>query len=135
MAVRMRIVNFSHPLTAENLAEVEALVGTAVSEVIEVPSQVDPQQPLEPQVESWLEGLNLTPRQWQTELLLFNLPALSYSAVVLVAQLHGRMGYFPPVLRLRPRGGTVAARFEVAEILNLQAIRERARLKRADFGR
>jgi hypothetical protein len=37
------------------------------------------------------------------------------------------MGYFPPVLRLRPVAGSVPPQFEVAEILNLQAVRDRAR--------
>jgi hypothetical protein len=129
----MRIINFSHPLTEENLTQIEQLLGTAVSEVVEVPSQIDPERPLEAQIEAWLDGLGLTPRQWQTEPLLFNLPALSCSAAVLIAQLHGRMGYFPAVVRLRGETQGSRPRFVVAEILNLQAIRERARIKRAQF--
>ncbi|MCS7301391.1 MAG: CRISPR-associated protein Csx15 [Fimbriimonadales bacterium] len=52
-------------------------------------------------------------------------------AATLLAELHGRMGYFPPVLRLRPVEGAVPPRFEVAEILNLQQIRDTARSQRA----
>ena len=126
----MRILNFAHPLTAENLAQIEALTGVKVEEVKEVPSQIDPQQSLEPQIEALLDGLGLTAGEWQTAPLIINLPALNYSAAVLLAQLHGRMGHFPPVLRLRPVPGSLVPRFEVAEILNLQAIRERARGKR-----
>ena len=126
----MRILNFAHPLTAENLAQIEALTGVKVEEVKEVPSQIDPQQSLEPQIEALLDGLGLTAGEWQTAPLIINLPALNYSAAVLLAQLHGRMGHFPPVLRLRPAPGSLIPRFEVAEILNLQAIRERAREKR-----
>ncbi len=126
----MRIVNFAHPLTEEHLREIEALAGLRVSEVTDVPSQIDPQEPLEPQVEAMLDGLNLTSRQWQTLPLLVNLPSLSCSAAVLLALLHGRTGYFPSVLRLRPETGGLVSRFTVAEILNLQAVRERAREKR-----
>jgi len=41
------------------------------------------------------------------------------------------MGYFPPVLRLRPVKDALPPRFEPAEILNLQALRDQARSRRA----
>ncbi|HHW44409.1 MAG TPA: hypothetical protein GXX25_11505, partial [Desulfotomaculum sp.] len=81
-------------------------------------------------IASRLENLGLTSQEWQTEPLLINLPSLSCSAAVVLALLHGRMGYFPPILRLRPDTDSLVPRFVVAEILNLQAIRERARGKR-----
>ena len=40
------------------------------------------------------------------------------------------MGYFPPIVRLRPIEDALPPRYEVAEILNLQAARDAARLKR-----
>jgi len=49
---------------------------------------------------------------------------------VLLAELHGRMGYFPPIVRLRPVPNALPPRFEVAEIINLQAVREAARTRR-----
>jgi len=126
----VKIINFAHPLTEENLQEIKALAGCAVSEVFEVPSQVDLASPLEPQISSRLDGLSLSHREWQTSPLLLNLPSLSSSAAVVLALVHGRAGYFPPVLRLAPETGSVVTRFKVVEILNLQAIRERARGKR-----
>ncbi|AOQ22945.1 hypothetical protein MTAT_24190 [Moorella thermoacetica] len=126
----LEIINFAHPLTRVNLEEVARLAGHKVERVIEVPSQIDPQKPLEPQIEAWLEGLGFTAQEWQTRPLLVNLPSLSYSAAVLLAQLHGRTGYFPAILRLRQVRDSLPVRFEVAEILNLQAIRERARRRR-----
>jgi len=77
-----------------------------------------------------LDRTGLTSVEWQTKPLLVNLPSLNYSAAAMLAQLHGRMGYFPSILRLRPVTDSIAPRFEVAEILNLQAMRERAREKR-----
>jgi len=63
-----------------------------------------------------------------------NLPSLNFIAALLLAELHGRMGYFPPILRLRPAEGSVPPRYAVAEILNLQALRDAARLKREPRG-
>ncbi|MEW5762642.1 MAG: CRISPR-associated protein Csx15 [Bacillota bacterium] len=124
------VINFGHPLTGEHLADIAAITGQKVSQVITVPSHIDPGEPLEPQVEAMLDRVGLTPEEWQTRPLIVNLPSLNYSAAVLLAQLHGRMGHFPPVLRLRPASGNLVPRFEVAEILNLQAIRDKARGKR-----
>lgn len=52
-------------------------------------------------------------------------------APALLAELHGRMGYLPSILRLRPVGGSNPPQFEVAELLNLNEIREQARRLRA----
>ncbi|WP_109206363.1 CRISPR-associated protein Csx15 [Moorella sp. Hama-1] len=125
----MKIINFAHPLTPANFEEIAGRVGDQV-EVISVHFQIEHQYPLEPQVEDLVDGLGLTPREWQTGSFLFNLPSLNYGAAVLLAHLHGRTGYFPAILRLRPVEGSLPVRFEVAEIINLQAVRERARRMR-----
>jgi hypothetical protein len=62
--------------------------------------------------------------------LLINPPSLSAIAVLVLAELHGRMGYFPSIIRLRPVPGSMPPQFEVAEILNLHSVREKARLER-----
>ncbi len=49
---------------------------------------------------------------------------------LLLAELHGRMGYFPSILRLRPVRDSLPPAFEIAEILNLQALRDRARQRK-----
>ncbi len=132
----MILLNFAHPLTPDQLHDIEALTGQTIARVVEVHSQIDPQQPLAPQVAAMADAAGLTPAQWQTEPLLINPPSLNYSAACLLAELHGRCGYFPAHLRLRRVGeGTALAypgppRFEVAEILNLQAVRDQARMKR-----
>jgi len=126
----MILLNFAHPLTADQLRHIEALVGQPIARVVEVPSQIDPQQPLAPQVVAMADAAGLTPQQWQTESILINLPSLNYSAALLIAELHGRMGYFPPCLRLRPVKDALPPRFEVAEVLDLQAVRDTARRRR-----
>ncbi len=126
----MQILNFAHPLTDTQLAGIEALAGEKVTGVTNISSQIDPGKPVGQQIETMLDGIELTPDDWQTKPLLLNLPSLNYSSAALLAQLHGRMGYFPTILRLRPNTTGVSPRYEVAEILNLQAMRERARGKR-----
>lgn len=126
----MILLNFSHPLTAGQLAQVQALTGQTAERVIDVPSQIDPEQPLAPQVTALADRCGLLPMEWQTLPLLVNPPALNFSAAVLLAEIHGRCGYFPAVLRLRPVKGSLPMRYEAAEVLNLQAVREKARQKR-----
>lgn len=126
----MRLLNFSHPLTDAQRSQIEALTQTPISRLIERLPQFDEQQPFAPQVADLLGQIDLTPDQWQSEPLLLVLPSLNFIAAALLAELHGRMGYFPPVVRTRPVVGAVPRRYEVAEILDLQAIRERARRTR-----
>ncbi len=126
----MILLNFAHPLTSEHLHQIEALTGQVVERVIEVNSQIDPQQPLVPQVVVLADRVELSPAEWQTLPLLVNPPSLNFIAVALLAELHGRCGYFPAHLRLRPVQGSLPSRYEVAEVLDLQAVRDAARRKR-----
>ena len=127
----MILLNFSHPLTADQQSQAEAMTGQAVDRKIEVFTQFDEQQPFEPQLDALLDEVDLSPEAWQTEALLVVLPALNFIAAMVLAGLHGRMGYFPPVLRLRPAPGSLPRRFEAAEILDLQALRDRERKQRS----
>ena len=128
----MLLLNFSHPLTPDQLAQVQALTGQPVEQVIELPVQFDTDQPFVPQVQALAARIPLSPAALQMAPLLVVLPALNFIAALLIAELHGRMGYFPTILRIRPLPGSLPARFEVAEILNLQAVRDAARLNRSE---
>ena len=77
-----------------------------------------------------MEQIDLTPTAWQSEPILVVLPSLNFIAALLLAELHGRMGYFPPVVRLRPVAGSAFDRYEFAEILNLQEVRRGVRKER-----
>jgi hypothetical protein len=128
--VAMIVINFSHPLTEEQLAQIEALAGQKVERVIEIPTQLDPAAPFAPQVAELADKVGFSPREWQTLPILINPPSLNFIAVTLLAELHGRMGYFPTIIRLRPVANATPPRFEVAELINLQAVRDRAREQR-----
>jgi hypothetical protein len=133
----MILLNFSHPLTPAQIEQVRALIGNhpegtddEAIQVVELPAQFDVQQPFEPQLHDLLARLPVSSTEMQGEPILLNLPSLNTIAAMLLAELHGRMGYFPAMLRLRPMAGSTPPRFEVAEIVNLQALRDAARMSR-----
>jgi hypothetical protein len=126
----MILVSFSHPLTEAQLASIEKLTQEKITQCIEVKTHFNETQPYTEQARALVEAAGLTPAQWQQERLLINPPSLSAIAALVLAEVHGRCGYFPAVLRLRPIVGSTPPQFEVAEILNLQAVREQARQQR-----
>lgn len=127
----MLILNFAHPLTPAHLEQIaQTLKVSEALRVLDFPAQFDPQQPFAQQVVALADAAGLTPAQWQTEPLLVNLPSLNHIAACLLAELHGRMGYFPSIIRLRPIAGSTPLQFEFAEVINLQDMRLSARTKR-----
>ena len=123
----MILLNFAHPLTAAQRASVERCSGQALERVIEVKTQLDHDQPFAAQVRQMVEAVGLSSEEWQTLPLVVNLPSLNVIAALVVAELHGRCGYFPAVLRLKPVPDTTPPQFAVAEIVNLQVVRDAAR--------
>ncbi|MGH9546163.1 MAG: CRISPR-associated protein Csx15 [Terriglobales bacterium] len=49
--------------------------------------------------------VGLPATEWQQVPLLLNLPSLSVIASMVLAEIHGRIGHFPAVMRLRPTLG------------------------------
>lgn len=123
----MILLNFSHPLTPAQLAQVETLMGKKIERAIEIHGQIDAQAPLAPQVTALADKAQLEPIEWQSAPLVVNPPSLNFVAVVLLAELHGRCGYFPAMLRMRPVPNSLPPQFEAAEIINLQSVRNDAR--------
>ena len=126
----MLLINFAHPLTPAQLTALEQLVGQPTERTIEAAAQFDPSYSFAAQAHALVESSGLSAAEWQTLPLLINLPSFNVIAALVLAELHGRMGYFPAVLRLRPVPDATPPQFEVAEIINLQAIREAARQQR-----
>lgn len=126
----MLFINFAHPLTAEQHTGIEVLGGQAINRIINVKTQFDPEHPFVEQARQAVAAVGLSPDEWQTVPLLVNLPGLSAIAALVLAELHGRCGYFPAIVRLKPVPQTTPPRFEVAEIMNLQTVREAARQQR-----
>jgi len=125
----MLILNFTHPLTEEHQAQIASLAGVIIDEVRTIPVQIEQDEPLVPQIVAIVDAVHLASEEWQTRPLLINPPGYAPAAFMLLAELHGRIGHFPALIRLRPKPGPVPA-YEVAELLNLQAVREAARSRR-----
>jgi hypothetical protein len=124
------LLNFGHPLTDAQLARIRELTGRDVERTIAVPTHFDHARPFGEQVRGLLTTVPLTPDQWQTAPLNINPPSLASITAVLLAEVHGRTGFFPTIRWLPPVAGTMPSQFEIAELLNLQGIRYAARTQR-----
>lgn len=129
-ANNMIILNFSHPLTLDQTLQIESRTKEKIEQVIEITVQFDNEKAFEQQLQEVMTQIPLSSNDWQTRPMLVNLPSLNVIAALLLAELHGRMGYFPPVLRWRLMANITPPQFEVVEILNLQNVREAARKER-----
>ncbi len=125
----MLILNFTHPLTDEQRAQIEVLAGASVEEICTIPVQIDQAQALEALIRVIIDEMQISSQEWQTCSLLINPPGYAPAAFVLLAELHGRIGHFPALIRLRSKTGSLPG-YEVAELVNLQAVRETARKRK-----
>ena len=126
----LAVVNFYHPLEESHLAQIVAITGHDVIRVVDVPATIRQDEPLVPQAIALVQSVPFSPREWQTRPIVVNLPGLAPLAAVVLAELHGRMGHFPALLRLRPETHASVTRYVVAEIINLQELRDAARARR-----
>ena len=126
----MILLNFSHPLSAEQLLIAESLVSSKFTSIIDIKTHLDHQTSFPSQVKKLVGDITLTSQQWQNSKILLVPPSLSIVSCILLSELHGRMGYFPAVLRVKPVPGSTPPVFEPAEVLNLQAIRDSSRENR-----
>ncbi|MGH8884230.1 MAG: CRISPR-associated protein Csx15 [Egibacteraceae bacterium] len=119
------VCNFSHPLTHAHVEQLEALLGVPVDAVIERPTVFDPGTPFAEQARRLVDAVGLSVAEWQTRPIVVHLPGHSVIAALVLAELHGRTGGFPAVLRLRRL--EPLNEFTVAELIDLQAVREAGR--------
>lgn len=123
------LMNFGHPLTAEQIQTTEEIIGQKIARIFELHVQLDPEQSVQPQIEKLIDSIS-DKLNFQIEPYLVNLPTFAIAAATVLAILHGRSGHFPSVLRIKPLKNVHPPKFVVAEIINLQAIREKARQNR-----
>lgn len=125
----MLMLNYSHPLTPEQCEQLTALIGDDL-DVRTIPVQIEQAQPLDVQTVALADAAGLSSVEWQTVPHIVNLPGLAIVAATLLAELHGRIGHFPTIVRLRPVPDSTPPRYDVFGLLNLQALREHARQRR-----
>ena len=124
------VINFSgHPLTPDQKRQIEERENRFIGEVIEVPLHFDPSRAMKPQIERSIEVTGLAIDEWSSQNLYLILPGLAPAASAVLAYVHGLRGSFPKVIWIyqNPEDRT---RFDVAQILNLQDLRDTAREKR-----
>jgi hypothetical protein len=126
----MILLNFSHPLTDEQLVAIRRQLDRPDLDLRQINTHFDHERPFPDQATALLNQIDLTPQAWQTEPILVNPPSHNLVALTLLAELNGRMGYFPAVIRLKPVSNSLPPRFEFAEIVNLQVVRDAARRHR-----
>jgi len=83
-----------------------------------------------PSIEKSVEKIPLSPEEWQSIPVVVIPSGYSQIWSVVMAELHGRLGYFPDVVRLRFSSSISNEKFEVAEIMNLREVRHNSRDKR-----
>ncbi len=126
----MILLNFGHPLTEAQLEAIKIQTGQTGFDLRQIKTHFDHERPFSQQITDLVNGLDIDAQTWQTEPILINPPTLNVIALALMAELHGRMGYFPAIIRLKPVPDSLPPQFEFAEIINLQAIRDQARTQR-----
>jgi hypothetical protein len=126
----MHILNFSHPLTEAQKATIAEQASVPIASVRDVKTQLDVEQAFQAQIVALLDALDISPAEWQSEAWVIVLPSLNYATAVMLAELHGRMGHFPTIIRLRPKANALVTEFEVGEIINLEGVRQQARTRR-----
>ena len=121
------LLNFAHPLTQPQKAKIEELTGIRLEKTMDIPTLINEAEPLGPQIASLVDAIDLSIEDWHTCHILVNPPGYAPAAFLLLAEIHGRSGHFPGFVRLRPIQGSVTT-YEVAEIINLQTVRDEARV-------
>jgi len=126
----IKILNFHHPLTKEQIQKIEKILNKSIAEIVPLYSHLDESRPFRPQICDLIIAAKISSESLQHGEYIINLPGYTPAAAVLIAELHGRMGHFPTIIRLKKVEGSLPPVFDVEEIVNLQSIRDEARMCR-----
>lgn len=118
------VLNFSHPITEVQKGEIAKLVGVELTD-IEFREGLSRQyayttaDELVAAVRDQVNAAKVSAADWQSTRVFVNLPALSAGAMIALAEMHGRMGYFPSALRIEKVGDS----FSFTEVVELDSLR------------
>jgi len=113
----VRLLNFSHPYTPDQVHQVEAIVGCDIA-VVDIVVHLDPAVDFSAQLIRLILDNGC-----QTDDLL-ELPGLAVAAALVVAIFSGLHGHMPVIVR-RARTGGIPVSFQVVELIDLDAVRNR----------
>lgn len=122
----MILINFGHPVSPEVLGEIAKITGP-IQKQQTIRCQVSNEQFFDTQAQSLVDQIDLSPEEWQRVRFCVILPGLSTIAAAVLAHMHGRCGYWPAVVRLKPVQDSVPPKFVFAEVMNLDGMRQTAR--------
>lgn len=113
----MQIINFSHPLTDEQLDQIAKAAHVSREEIKDpqtVKVQLDQQEPIVPQVAAIVA--QVSPAEYESKIYVI-LPGLSLPAVMIASALKERGKVV--AIRLKPKSGVVATGYDFAEFVEL----------------
>lgn len=123
------LLNFTRTFQDQQIKQLEDELDCFIEHVWpNTKANFDLNTPLEPQIKNMVDGLGFTPEEWEEAgHFVVSLPGLPEPAAVLIAELHGRMGYFPTIVRRHKDDRDDSGVYVLAEIINLSNIRDKAR--------
>lgn len=125
----LTLLNFTHPFRDPQREQLETRLDCFI-EHIWPDCRVDfiTDIPFEPQAKKLVDDLGYTSEEWQdVGSFIVSLPGFSEAAAVLLAELHGRMGQFPTIVRRRKEDQSELGEYVVEEVIDLSVVRDRAR--------
>ena len=123
----IKILNFSHPITETQKENIQKLLDRPIAGIIDIQTQLDESRSFHSQVCDLIIKANIKPESLQQGDYIINLPGFTSAAAVVVGELHGRMGHFPTIIRMKKAEGSIPPVYNVEEIIDLQAVRDEAR--------
>jgi hypothetical protein len=120
----MILINFGAAFKPLQISQAEAFLHEPLTRVIDLSINVDPDQEMRPQFKKSMAKLKLSNLDLRAEPVVVNLPQQNYLAVMVLAELHALMGYFPCIIRTRMKASGILPYYEVAEVIDLQAIED-----------
>jgi hypothetical protein len=118
----MIALSFSQRLNATQFSQIEAICGEKVTVQICFPAKFIEGTPYPEQIRAFQERLKLTPEEIRGEKFIVCLPAQSIDSVIVMISLRDLLGYFPPVVRVRPSQFTIPMRSDVVDIVDPEKI-------------
>jgi len=120
----MILNNFGAPFKPLQISQAEAFLHEPITRVVDLRFDVDFDQEMLQQFKKTMGRLKLSHADLTAEPVVVNLPQDNFLAAMALAELHARMGYFPPIIRTRLRASGILPYYEVAEVIDLQAIED-----------
>lgn len=116
----MKIINFSHPFTAEQLSDITAALG-AEPEVVDVPVRYDMDADLPAQALAYLKSACKPYEPYED--IVVRYPAMAGELMAVIC--YGYLGYIPAQVVIRAAPGPIR-RFDFLKIENLTDVRNMA---------